>query len=149
MSHFDELRTTDFMSTKVALVAGVLLLFGVVLWKSLFQDPRRASLPPHVRGWPVINQTFLLQQDNPTAILIGWAQKYGELFRTTSATTEFVWINSRKAFKELIDRKSAIYSSRHPMPMTSDVVSAGRRMLFMPYGKEWRAYRGVIHKARL
>ena len=125
----------------------VALVSAFVVWLSLRnRDPRRKSLPPHVAGWPIINQTFVLQQDDPTGLLISWAQKYGELFRTTSATTEFIWINSRQAFKELIDKKSAIYSSRHPMPMTSDVVSAGRRMLFMPYGKEWRSFRGIIHK---
>jgi hypothetical protein len=128
-----------------------ILLITLAIFANYFRkrDPRRAHLPPHVAGWPIINQTFVLQQDDPTQILIGWARKYGELFRTTSASTEFIWINSREAFKELIDRKSAIYSSRHPMPMTSDVVSAGRRMLFMPYGKEWRAYRGIIHKVSL
>jgi hypothetical protein len=124
----------------------ILFLVGIVLWKSQLRDPRLASLPPHVSGWPIINQTFLLKQDDPTTQLIAWAQQYGELFRTTSATTEFIWINSRRAFKELIDRKSSIYSSRHPMPMTSDVVSAGRRLLFMPYGNQWRAYRGIVHK---
>lgn len=117
----------------------------VKLWPRL-RDPRLASQPPHARGWPIINQTFVQQRDDPTGILIDWAQKYGELFRTTSCTTTFVWINSRNAFKELIDRKSSIYSSRHPMPMTQDVVSAGKRILFMPYGREWRTLRQIIHK---
>jgi hypothetical protein len=145
-----ELGALTFSERSLAfwVLLSILLSFG--LWKALqFADPRRKSLPPHVRGWPIINQTYILQQDDPTGLLIRWAQTYGELFRTTSATTEFIWINSRNAFKELIDRKSSIYSSRHPMPMTSDVVSAGRRMLFMPYGKEWRTYRGIIHKVSL
>lgn len=128
----------------VFVVAFVVTLV-VKLWPRL-RDPRLASQPPHVRGWPIINQTFVQQRDDPTGILIDWAQKYGELFRTTSCTTTFVWINSRNAFKELIDRKSSIYSSRHPMPMTQDVVSAGKRILFMPYGREWRTLRQIIHK---
>jgi cytochrome P450 len=148
--HLDKTQVVHYLmnlDTEVKYLAAVLLVTVLVAWNWISKrDPRRAKLPPHVRGWPIINQTRILQQDDPTQLLIGWAQKYGELFRTTSAATEFIWINSRQAFKELIDRKSAIYSSRHPMPMTSDVVSAGRRMLFMPYGKEWRAYRGIIHK---
>jgi hypothetical protein len=131
----------------VSCAAVALLLSLIVTWRLLAgKDPRREYLPPHVPGWPLINQTFVLQQDDPTSTLISWARKYGELFTTTSAATDFIWINSRRAFKELIDKKSAIYSSRHPMPMTLDVVSAGRRMLFMPYGKEWRTYRSIIHK---
>ena len=110
------------------------------------RDPRRAYLPPHVRGWPIINQTLDQMQDDVIPLVQGWAKQYGEIFRTTSGTTTFIWINSRKAFKELIDRKSSIYSSRHPMPMTQDVVSAGKRILFMPYGREWRTLRQIMHK---
>ena len=133
-----------------AAVALLLTLIVTSSWRLLAnKDPRRKYLPPHVSGWPILNQTFVLQQDDPTSTLISWARKYGELFTTTSAATDFIWINSRRAFKELIDKKSAIYSSRHPMPMTLDVVSAGRRMLFMPYGKEWRTYRRIIHKVQV
>lgn len=138
------LLDTKSLAVYVFAVALVLTLV-IKLWPRL-RDPRLASQPPHVSGWPIVNQTFVQQRDDPTGILIKWAQKYGELFRTTSCTTTFVWINSRNAFKELIDRKSSIYSSRHPMPMTQDVVSAGKRILFMPYGREWRTLRQIIHK---
>src|SRR5437868_12133771 len=33
-----------------------------------------------------------------------------------------------------MDRHSAVTSSRKPSPMVSDIVSGGKRMLFMPYG---------------
>jgi hypothetical protein len=137
--------------TQSMYIAAIAAVFIVVLVKLLprLRDPRLASLPPHVSGWPLINQTWVLQQDDPTGLLIRWAQEYGELFRTTSGTTDFIWINSRNAFKEMIDRKSAIYSSRHPMPMTQDVVSAGKRILFMPYGKSWRTLRQIIHRVSL
>jgi Cytochrome P450 len=138
----------DTSSVVVYVVGAASLLVFLVKFLPRLRDPRLASLPPHAPGWPIINQTFVHQQDNPTEILIKWAQKYGELFLTTSGTTTFVWINSRNAFKELIDRKSSIYSSRHPMPMTQDVVSAGKRILFMPYGKEWRTIRQIIHKVQ-
>lgn len=123
---------------------GLIVLIGSYLY--LKRDPRRAHLPPHVRGWPVINQTLVQSGDDPTPYVIDWAKKYGEVFRTTSVTQTFVWINSRKAFKELIDRKSSIYSSKHPQPYAFDLASGGKRILFMPYGKEWRAMRNIIHQ---
>ena len=126
------------------------LLFFLIaaygLYKLATRNSPRAHLPPHVRGWPLINQTLVHLQEDPSGQVIRWAKEYGELFRTTSATTTFIWINSREAFKELIDRRSAIYSSRHPQPMAHSVASAGRRIAFMPYGKEWRALRGIIHR---
>jgi len=81
------------------------------------RDPRRKNLPPQVRGWPIINQTFLQLKDDPTVLLRDWAREYGELFMTKSGTTTFIWLNSMEAVKELFDRRSNIYSDRQPMPM--------------------------------
>jgi len=117
----------------------------VVAYKRFTRDPRLAHLPPHVRGWPIINQALDHVKDNPIPNVIRWAQTHGELFTTTSGTTRFIWINSRKAFKELIDRRSGIYSSKHPQPMVMRA-SGQRRMVFMPYGKDWRAIRNIIHR---
>ena len=138
----------DFaMNLGVEYLVGVLaLLIVLAAYKYVTRDPRRAHLPPHVRGWPIINQTLIQSGDDPTPYVISWAKNYGEVFRTTSVTQTFVWINSRKAFKELIDRKSAIYASKHPQPYAFDLASGGKRILFMPYGKEWRAMRSIIHQ---
>jgi Cytochrome P450 len=121
----------------------LVLVYG--LYKYWNRDPRLAHLPPHVRGWPIINQTLDQVKDNPIPMIQKWAKDYGELMRTTSGTTTFIWINSKRAFKELIDRRSAIYSSRHPQPMVQRA-SGGKRMVFMPYGKDWRAIRNIIHR---
>lgn len=90
---------------------------SVVLYKIATYDKRRRHLPPKVSGWPIINQTFLQQTDNTPPILRVWGEKYGELFRTKAGTTDFIWLNTKEAVKELYDRRSAIYSSRQPMPM--------------------------------
>jgi len=123
---------------------GLVILFIGYKWAT--RDPRRKHLPPHVRGLPVINQSLILTSSNPTPHILRWAETYGELFRTTSVTQQFIWLNSRKAFKELIDKKSSIYASKHPQPFGFEIASNARRILFMPYGKEWRAMRTIIHQ---
>jgi hypothetical protein len=99
-----------------------LLLLPVILGILLYfiRDPRRKHLPPHVRGWPIINQTFLQLKDDPTEILRGWAKEHGEIFMTKSGSTTFIWLNSMESVKELFDRRSNIYSDRQPMPMALD-----------------------------
>lgn len=128
-------------------ITEVLLSLVVVygLYRFWTRDPRLAQLPPHVRGWPVINQTVAQMQDDVIPLVQSWAKEYGEVFRTTSGTTTFIWLNSRRAVKELIDRKSAIYSSRHPQPMV-ERAGGGKRMVFMPYGRDWRAIRNIVHR---
>jgi hypothetical protein len=44
-----------------------------------------------------------------------------------------------------MDKKSAIYSPRAPLPLAQDVGSAGRRQLFMQDGSEWRKIREASH----
>src|ERR1700733_7264171 len=138
------------MDIKIGFVeVGFLLLVVFGVYRYWTRDPRLAHLPPHVRGWPIINQTLDHLKEDPTEQIIGWARDYGEIFRTTSATSTFIWLNSREAFKELIDRRSAIYSSRHPQPLVLDVASGGKRITFMPYGKEWRTMRNIIHRVSI
>jgi hypothetical protein len=122
-----------------------LSILGFIVYQYWNRDPRRAHLPPHVRGLPILNQTLSQMQDDVIPLVQGWAKQYGEVFRTTSGTTTFIWLNSRKSVKELIDRKSAIYSSRHPQPMV-ERAGGGKRMVFMPYGKDWRAIRNIVHR---
>jgi hypothetical protein len=123
----------------------LLLLLTLGVYKYWTRDRRLAHLPPHVRGWPLINQTLVQAQDNPIPSVQGWAKQYGEIFCTTSGSTLFVWISGRKAFKELIDRRSAIYSSKPPAPMATRA-SGGKRVTFMQYGREWRALRNILHR---
>jgi cytochrome P450 len=92
--------------------------------------------------------TLIQAQDNPIPYVQKWAKQYGEIFCTTSGSTLFVWISSRKAFKELIDRRSAIYSSKPPAPMAT-TASGGKRVTFMQYGKDWRALRNILHRVLL
>ena len=137
----------DFiMDTTLGYTEFILALFLFLgVYKYWTRDPRRAHLPPHVRGWPLINQTLIQAQDNPIPYVQKWAEQYGEIFCTTSGSTLFVWISGRKAFKELIDRRSAIYSSKPPAPMAA-TASGGKRVTFMQYGREWRALRNILHR---
>lgn len=75
----------------------------------------------------------------------GWARQYGDIFYTKIGGSDYVWLSSPKVVKDLMDKKSAIYSSRPPLPLAQDVASAGRRQLFMPYGPQWRSIRKSSH----
>jgi len=129
------------------MLAGTLLLvFVYAIWRYILRDPRRNHLPPLVPGLPIINHTFIhLEAEFPWR-LTKWTKKYGEIFRTKSGATDFIWLSSPKAVKDLIDRRSAIYSSRQPQPMALGAASGGRRMTFMPKGKQWRTLRAIIHR---
>src|SRR5436190_15816390 len=129
------------------MILGACLLVTVYLvYRFILRDPRKKHLPPLVPGPPIINHTFQhLEAEFPWR-LTKWTQLYGDVFRTKSAATDFIWLSSPQAVKDIIDRRSAIYSSRQPQPMALGAASGGKRMTFMPKGKQWRTIRAIIHR---
>ena len=132
------------------MLAGIVVLIGVYfVYQYFLVDPRRKHMPPLVRGPPIINQTFMHLEPEFPVRLIAWQQEYGEIYRTKSGATDFIWLSSPRAVKDLIDRRSAIYSSRQPQPMANDTASGGKRMTFMQKGKRWRTLRAIIHRVHI
>lgn len=103
-------------------------------------------MPPGPPGLPFIgNLLDLADSDLVRGKVQNWARQYGEIFYTKIGGTDYVWLSSPKVVKDLMDKKSAIYSSRPPLPLAQNVASAGRRQLFMPYGPQWRSLRKQSH----
>jgi cytochrome P450 len=73
-----------------------------------------------------------------------WAKQYGKIFHTKIGGSDYVWLSSPGTVKDLMDKKSAIYSSRPPLPL-ANLASGDRRQLFMEYGPRWRNVRKASH----
>lgn len=127
-------------------LGSVLAIVSLTLYHFWRRDQRLRHLPPKVPGFPIINQTLYHMQDDLATNAIKWTREYGEIYRTRTGMTDWIWLNSGEAVKEIIDRKSSIYSSRLISPMGFEAASGGRRVVFMPRGKQWRTIRGIIHK---
>ena len=124
------------------------LLVVAYLWSTpnVLKDSRRRHLPPGPRGVPFLGSFFDLGDPELVRVKAGeWAKKYGEVFHTKVGGADYIWLSSPKAVKDLMDKKSAIYSSRPPAPLAQDVASGGRRQLFMPYGPGYRTVRKIAH----
>ncbi|KAL1610537.1 hypothetical protein SLS60_002206 [Paraconiothyrium brasiliense] len=73
------------------------------------------------------------------------AQKYGEMFTLQIASNTWVFLNSSRVVADLLEKRSAIYSSRPRFPYTSTLMSGDCRMVLQPYGPQWRAIRKIMH----
>ena len=57
----------------------------------------------------------------------------------------WVFLNSSRVVNDLLEKRSAIYSSRPRFPYTSTLMSGDCRMVVQPYGPQWRAIRKIMH----
>lgn len=128
--------------------APLIFLLGFYIWTTpnVLKDRRRWHLPPGPSGLPFIGNFFdLADGDAVREKALGWTKQYGEIFHTKVGGADYIWLSSPKVVKDLMDKRSSIYSSRPPAPLASDVASAGRRQLFMPYGSRYRTVRKISH----
>src|SRR5579859_7527206 len=77
----------------ISILISSLLLLYLIYYYATF-DPRLRSLPPKVRGWPLLNQTLYHLNDDLATNAIAWSRQYGEIYRTKSGTTNWIWLNS-------------------------------------------------------
>lgn len=67
-----------------------------------------------------------------------WAREYGPVYSLMLGTKTLVVLSSDKAVKDLLDKKSGMYSHRQEMYIGQELCSGGLRVLMMPYEPRWR-----------
>ncbi|KAH7093668.1 putative O-methylsterigmatocystin oxidoreductase [Paraphoma chrysanthemicola] len=138
--------TLEGVNIRFVLFASVISII-LYIFIATFQSRDRKALAtiPGPRGLPIIGNTLQFGQ-NPHRRCQEWAAQYGELFKIRLGWENWVFLNSPEAVKEILDKQSAITSGRQPMPVLSDLVSGGKRFLFMTYSPQWRKLRTIVHK---
>ncbi|KIY61912.1 cytochrome P450 [Cylindrobasidium torrendii FP15055 ss-10] len=115
---------------------------------------RASSRPPLPPGPP---KRFLIGNllDIPTRFdwktYGAWADKWGALhysplISVSAFGTHIISVNTLKKSNELLEGKSAIYSSRPHVPMPVDLMGWENAMAFTPYGPRFKAYRKTFHE---
>ncbi|KAK7978325.1 hypothetical protein PG996_004368, partial [Apiospora saccharicola] len=106
--------------------------------------PPTGRLPPGPPTLPLIGNLHLMPMEKSHLQFQRWAEEYGPVYSLVLGTQVLVVLSSDRAIKDLLDKRSAIYSSRPDMYL-GNVVSGGFRVLLMKYGETWRAIRGLMH----
>ncbi|KAJ9605738.1 hypothetical protein H2200_009587 [Cladophialophora chaetospira] len=109
------------------------------------KPPKGLRKVPGPRGLPLLGNTLQLEP-HLQGQLQTWAKQYGDLFKIQMGWYNWVFVNDPAAVKEIFDKNSAVTSGRVPMPVGSDLLSGGKRFLFMNYTPEWRKLRAIVHK---
>ncbi|SCO39815.1 related to cytochrome P450 [Fusarium fujikuroi] len=128
------------------LVIGLTLLTSIALFiAGRVSRNEKYNYPNPIPGIPFFGNSFQVPSEGQGPWMTEIAKRTGEMYTMTFGGTPWLFLNSRKAVHELLEKKAAIYSSPQNLPMANDLISGKKRFLFMPYGSDWRRTRKEMH----
>lgn len=91
---------------------------------------RPAGYPPGPPTLPLIGNIHLMPKEKAHLQFQKWAEEYGPVYSLILGTKVMIVLSSDQAVKDLLDKRSGIYSSRPDMYL-GRIASGSLRMLLM------------------
>ncbi|KAL2831569.1 cytochrome P450 [Aspergillus cavernicola] len=121
-------------------IATIALIVRVLL---IGRRPR--NYPPGPPTLPVLGNIHQMPTQDAHLQFEKWAREYGPIYSLMLGTQCLIVLSSDVAVKDLLDKRSAIYSDRQEMYIGQVLCSGGLRLLMMRYGPTWRMFRKMVH----
>lgn len=112
-------------------VLALAALFIASLVRLLRVGRRPAGYPPGPPTLPIIGNLHLMPKRDAHLTFQKWAEEYGPVYSLILGTKTLIVLSSDQAVKDLLDKKSGIYSSRQDMYIGQTLCSGGLRILMM------------------
>ncbi|RYP78222.1 hypothetical protein DL771_000699 [Monosporascus sp. 5C6A] len=136
------MKTMDIHRAWLALA---LAAFVLVAWQISRIGRRPRNYPPGPPTLPLIGNIHQMPKHQGHLQFQKWAKEYGPVYSLMLGTKVMIVLSSDQAVKDLLDKRSAIYSSRPEFYLGQDILSGGLRVLFMGYNDTWRMIRKLAH----
>ncbi|QRV84776.1 cytochrome P450 family protein [Ceratobasidium sp. AG-Ba] len=119
----------------------------VIAWLSQRLPQSRAPLPPGPPRWPLIGSLLSLPRDEPNwKTFIRWGAEFkSDIIFVPVPGQSLVVLNSHKAAIEVLERRSALYSSRPRFVMGGELVGWNQILGLRPYGDDFHRTRRLLH----
>jgi cytochrome P450 len=124
----------------VFFLSGLICSFALAAYVFLFVGRREKHLPP----LPILGNIHQIPKKGAHFKFSEWAKQYGGMYSLKLGTGTAVVITDRRLVKQLIDKKSALYSDR-PKSYVANLISSGDHILLMAHGQQWRSTRKLLH----
>ncbi|KAF7375494.1 putative monooxygenase [Mycena sanguinolenta] len=126
------------VSVTTAILVGALV--SVILWNLSL---RKSNVPPGPRRWPLIGSVLAIPRACQWVTFSKWAKTYGNIVYVDALGEPLFIINSAKVAKDLLDKRSSIYSDRPSFTMAT-LSGIAEGMGLLPYNENWRRQRKII-----
>lgn len=120
------------------LVGGFALVLAIISYRYY---AFRRKLPPGPPGIPILGNLREIPKTHPWRTHTQMHRKYGPIFSMVYGGNTVIYLGTYDIARELLEKRSNIYSSRPRMVMVGECISQGNRSLILPYGEQWRGYR--------
>ncbi|KAF4830407.1 Cytochrome P450 monooxygenase yanC [Colletotrichum tropicale] len=122
-----------------------LAILAIIVFKLRNVGRRPKDYPPGPPTLPLIGNLHQMPSAQPHHQFKKWAKEYGPVYSLILGTQVMIVLSSDKAVKDLLDKRSSIYSSRTDVYL-GNVVSNNLRVVLMKYGERWRMIRKIFHQ---
>lgn len=128
----------------IFLLLGLLLSIATATYIVTFIGHREKHLPPGPPTLPILGNLHQIPKKGAHFQFTQWAHQYGGIYTLKLGTGTAAVLTSRRLIKQLIDKKSALYSDR-PASYVAKLISSGDHILLMQHGQQWRSTRKLLH----
>ncbi|KAG7086187.1 hypothetical protein E1B28_002148 [Marasmius oreades] len=126
------------------LAATLVVATLIVLMRRL---KNQLPLPPGPRHYPIIGNILDMPSSFPGHKFEAMGKKINtDILYLDVAGKNIVVLNSFRATDDLLEKRSANYSSRPRFTMVNELMGWNRDFIFMDYGTDWKAHRKLFQQ---
>ncbi|KAF9445055.1 cytochrome P450, partial [Macrolepiota fuliginosa MF-IS2] len=103
--------------------------------------------PPGLPRWPIVGNAFSFPLTHMHIFFKNLGDRLGtNIMYMEALGRQFIILNDIRMAKDLLEKRSGLYSSRPELPMLTEVIGAKYIFGAMPYGNEWRSHRRIFQQ---
>ncbi|KAF9649726.1 cytochrome P450 [Thelephora ganbajun] len=132
----------DSTTVGISLAIAVTGLVAISKWKGSRSLPYPPGPPPD----PIIGNARAMATDELASVFADWGKKYGDVNYATLIGQPYIVLNSYQAARDLLEKRSGIYSNRPPMVMLSEMMGWGEVLMHQELGPRFRKHRRIVQE---